>query len=274
MTLVAAIQLNTSADLPANLETCRRLIGEAARAGAVLAALPENFAFMGRRETDKLAHAEADGAGPIQDFLRNVAREHGIDLIAGTVPLAVASDAGRVWAASLVVSASGQRVARYDKIHLFDVDVDRGDRIERYRESATIAFGEPAYVVAPTAAGPVGLSVCYDLRFPELFRGLAQRGAEILCVPAAFTDRTGEAHWEALLRARAIENQCFVIAPGQCGEHATGRRTWGHSMIIDPWGVILAQRIEDTPGVVLADLDMDRLRAVRASLPALKHRRL
>lgn len=274
MTLVAAIQLNTSADLPANLETCRQLIGEAARGGAVLAALPENFAFMGRRETDKLAHAEADGAGPIQDFLRDVAREHAIDLIAGTVPLAVASDAGRVWAASLVVSASGQRVARYDKIHLFDVDVDRGDRIERYRESATIAFGEPAYVVAPTAAGPVGLSVCYDLRFPELFRGLAQRGAEILCVPAAFTDRTGEAHWEALLRARAIENQCFVIAPGQCGEHATGRRTWGHSMIIDPWGVILAQRIEDTPGVVLADLDMDRLRAVRASLPALKHRRL
>ncbi|SHH16055.1 nitrilase [Hydrocarboniphaga daqingensis] len=274
MTLVAAIQLNTCADLAQNLADTRALLGEAAAAGAKLAALPENFAFMGAHEADKLALAEPDGGGPIQDFLAQTARELGIAIVAGTVPVAVPSDAGRVYAASLVYSSAGRRIARYDKIHLFDVDVDRGDRVERYRESNTIAPGEPAYVVVPTAVGALGLSVCYDLRFPELYRALAQRGAELLCIPAAFTDKTGEAHWETLLRARAIENQCFVIAPGQCGTHASGRRTWGHTMIVDAWGAILAQRTDDTPGVVLADLDFDRLRQVRSTLPALKHRRL
>lgn len=274
MTIVAAIQLNTGADLAENLASARHWLGEAAAGGAQLAALPENFAFMGAHEADKLALAESDGGGPIQDFLAQTARELGITVIAGTVPVAVPSDDSRVYAASLVYSAAGRRIARYDKIHLFDVDVDRGDRVERYRESRTIAAGEPAYVVVPTAVGALGLSVCYDLRFPELYRALTQRGAELLCVPAAFTQATGEAHWEPLLRARAIENQCFVLAPGQCGMHATGRRTWGHSMIIDPWGVILGQRVDDTPGVVLADLNFDRLREVRGSLPALKHRRL
>ncbi len=274
MTLVAAIQLNTGADLAANLESSHRLIAQAAQAGARLAALPENFAFMGRKDPDKLVHAEPEGSGPVQHWLAETAREFNITLIAGTAPLAVPGDADRVYAASLVYGHDGARIARYDKIHLFDVDVERGDRVERYRESATIAFGEPAYVVAPTEVGAVGLSVCYDLRFPELFRGLVQRGAELLCIPAAFTERTGEAHWEILLRARAVENQCFVIAPGQCGEHASGRRTWGHTMIVDAWGNILAQRVDDTPGVVLADLDFERLRSVRASLPSLKHRRL
>lgn len=274
MTIVAAIQLNTGADLAANLASTRDLLVEAAAAGARLAALPENFAFMGARESDKLPHAEADGGGLIQEFLAQTARELSITLIAGTVPIRVPSDAERVYAASLVYSASGRRIARYDKIHLFDVDVDRGDRVEQYRESRTIAAGEPAYVVVPTDIGALGLSVCYDLRFPELYRGLTQRGAELLCVPAAFTQQTGEAHWEPLLRARAIENQCFVVAPGQCGLHANGRQTWGHTMIVDPWGVILAQRTEDTAGVVLADLDFDRLRQVRSTLPALKHRRL
>ena len=274
MTIVAAIQLNTSADLAENLASARHWLGEAAAAGAKFAALPENFAFMGVRETDKLALAESDGGGPIQDFLAQTARELGITVLAGTVPVAVPSDDSRVYAASLVYSAAGRRIARYDKIHLFDVDVDRGDRVEHYRESRTIAAGEPAYVVVPTAIGALGLTVCYDLRFPELYRALAQRGAELLCVPAAFTYQTGEAHWEPLLLARAIENQCFVLAPGQCGTHATGRKTWGHSMIIDPWGVILAERTEPTPGVVLAELDFDRLRQVRTTLPALKHRRL
>ncbi len=274
MTLVAAIQLNTGADLADNLAGSRRLLTQAAASGARVAALPENFAFMGRRENDKLALAESDGGGVIQEFLAHTARELGITLIAGTVPVAVPSDASRVYAACLVYSASGRRIARYDKIHLFDVDVDRGDRVEQYRESRTIAAGEPAYVVVPTDVGALGLSVCYDLRFPELYRGLAQRGAEVLCVPSAFTDTTGEAHWEPLLRARAIENQCFVIAPGQCGTHASGRRTWGHSMIVDPWGLILAQRTEDSEGVVLADLDFDRLRQVRNTLPALRHRRI
>lgn len=274
MTIVAAIQLNTGADLAANLQASRALVAEAAQAGARLAALPENFAFMGRKDPDKLALAEPEGSGPIQQFLSELAREYSIDLIAGTVPVAVPGDPARVYPACLVYGADGQRIARYDKIHLFDVDVDRGDRIERYRESATIAYGEPAYVVAPTQAGAVGLSVCYDIRFPELYRGLVQRGAELLCIPAAFTDRTGEAHWEILLRARAVENQCFVIAPGQCGTHASGRKTWGHTMIVDAWGSVLAQRAEDTPGVVLADLDFERLRSVRESLPSLKHRRL
>ncbi|EIT68955.1 MULTISPECIES: carbon-nitrogen hydrolase family protein [Hydrocarboniphaga] len=274
MTLVAAIQLNTGADLDANLQASRTLVAEAAQAGAKLAALPENFAFMGRKDPDKLALAEPEGSGPIQQFLSDLAREYAIDLIAGTVPVAVPGDPGRVYPACLVYGASGARLARYDKIHLFDVDVDRGDHIERYRESATIAYGEPAYVVAPTQAGAVGLSVCYDIRFPELYRGLVQRGAELLCIPAAFTDRTGEAHWEILLRARAVENQCFVIAPGQCGTHASGRKTWGHTMIVDAWGQVLAERAEDTPGVVLADLDFERLRSVRESLPSLKHRRL
>jgi nitrilase len=274
MTLVAAIQLNTSADLSTNLAAARHWLVEAAAAGAQLAALPENFSFMGAHEADKLALAESDGGGPIQDFLAQSARELGMTVIAGTVPVAVPSDQTRVYAASLVYSAAGRRIARYDKIHLFDVDVDRGGRVERYRESKTIAAGEPAYVVVPTAVGALGLSVCYDLRFPELYRALAQRGAEMLCVPAAFTQATGEAHWEPLLRARAIENQCFVIAAAQCGEHASGRRTWGHTMIVDPWGTVLAERAEDTPGVVLADLDFERLHAVRAALPALRHRRL
>jgi nitrilase len=268
--LVAAIQLSSVADRDANLATAGRLLRQAAQAGAVLAALPENFSFMGARERDKLAVAEADGQGPIQQFLAATARELKLWIVAGTVPLAVPGDPGKVWAACLVYDEQGRRAARYDKIHLFDVEVPGG---ERYHESNTIARGAPEAVVVDTPAGRLGLSVCYDLRFPELYRALAARGAELLCVPAAFTARTGQAHWEALLRARAIENQCYLLAPGQHGTHAGGRATWGHSLVVDPWGEVLAQQAEGD-GVVLAPVSRARLAQVRTSFPALAHRRL
>lgn len=268
---VAAIQMTSVAERDANLAAARRALEQAAAQGALLAALPENFACMGRRETDKLALAEDDGRGPIQDFLAATARELKLWIVAGTVPLRVGGDVSRVWPACLVYDAYGRRAARYDKIHLFDVEVPGG---ERYRESATIAAGDPAQaVVVETPAGKLGLSVCYDLRFPELYRRLAAAGAELLCVPAAFTVPTGRAHWETLLRARAIENQCFVLAPAQCGTHPSGRATYGHSLIVDPWGEILA-RLSDAPGLALAALARERLRQVRSSFPALAHRRL
>jgi nitrilase len=268
--LAAAIQLSSVADRDANLAVAERLLRQAAAAGVALAILPENFAFMGAKERDKLAIAESDGQGPIQHFLAAMALELKLWIVAGTVPLAVPGDADRVYAACLVYDAQGRRAARYDKIHLFDVEVPGG---ERYRESATIARGAIEPVVVQTPIGKLGLSVCYDLRFPELYRALAAQGAEVLCVPAAFTARTGPPHWEPLLRARAIENQCFVIAPGQHGSHAGGRTTHGHSLIVDPWGEILAQQA-DGDGVIAAALAQEGLQQVRASFPALTHRRM
>jgi len=270
--VIAAIQMNSSADVAENLATAKRLLRDAAAAGAVLAALPENFAFMGAKDTDKLVLAEADGSGPIQDFLAATAYELGLWIVAGTVPLAVPGDNGRVYAASLVYGSDGQRAARYDKIHLFDVDVGT-DGGERYRESNTIAFGDPAAaVVVDTPVGRLGLSVCYDVRFPELYRALAAAGAELLCIPAAFTARTGAAHWETLLRARAIENQVYVIAPGEYGTHAGGRQTWGHSMVIGPWGEVLAQH-NDGAQAVCTTIDVPALHALRRRFPSLSQRR-
>jgi nitrilase len=269
---VAAIQMSSVADVQANLQTALRLLRQAAAGGAMVAVLPENFAFMGAHERDKLALAEAagDAGAPIQGFLSRTARELGLWIVAGTVPIAVPGDAGKVYAASLVYDAQGGVAARYDKIHLFDVEVPGG---ERYRESATIAFGAPAPVLVETPAGRLGLSVCYDLRFPELYRALAGAGAEILTVPSAFTARTGRVHWDALLRARAIENQCYVVAPGQYGTHAGGRATHGNSLIADPWGEVLARQ-ESGDAAVLATVSRERLEQVRASFPALAHRRL
>lgn len=271
--LISAIQMNSTADVAANLATAGRLLAEARAAGAVLAALPENFAIMGARDTDKLAHAEPFGHGPIQDWLAATARQLGLWIVAGTVPVAVDGDPGRVWAASLVFDADGRQRARYDKIHLFDVDVPSATG-ERYRESRTIAHGDPSgFAVVDTPAGRLGLSVCYDLRFPELYRRLAAMGAEILCVPAAFTAKTGEAHWDILLRARAIENQCYVLAPGETGSHAGGRQTWGHSMIVGPWGEVLACR-EAGEGLATAAVDLAALRSLRAGFPNLSQRRI
>ena len=268
MSKCAAIQMASSPNIGSNLLEADKLIGEAAKAGAKLVALPENFALMGEHELDKVKAAEADGHGPIQEFLAAVAEKHGVWVIGGTIPLA-GDDLKKVRASCLVYNDRGERVARYDKMHLFDVSVPDTD--EEYRESDSIEAGaEP--VVVDTPFGKLGLSVCYDLRFPEFYRKLVAQGAEILVVPAAFTAQTGAAHWELLLRARAVENLCYVIAPNQGGYHINGRKTFGHTMIIDPWGVVLDCR-KTGGGFACADIDRERLEKVRAAFPVLQHRR-
>jgi deaminated glutathione amidase len=266
---VAAIQMTSGPDVSANLEQARELLEEAAARGARLAALPENFSFMGLKDADKRAVAEADGQGPAQDFLADISRRLKLWIVGGTVPLrAGAASDGRVAAASLVYDPDGRRAARYDKIHLFDVDIP--GRIEAYRESRHVAPGAAAAVV-DTPAGRLGLSVCYDVRFPELYRHLSAAGAQLLVVPSAFTAPTGRAHWETLLRARAIENLCYVLAPAQSGFHPGGRETYGDSMIVDYWGRIL-QRVPRGRGCALAEVDLSRQAGVRESFPALAHR--
>jgi len=257
------------ADVGRNLEAARALLRESRERGALVAALPENFAFMGLTEADKLAIAEDDGRGPIQHALSGLARELGLWIVAGTVPLRVPGEP-RVAAACLVLDADGRRAARYDKIHLFDVAIPGRD--ERYQESASVLPGE-APVCVDTPAGRLGLAVCYDLRFPELFRRLLDLGAEWFCLPSAFTAPTGRAHWETLLRARAIENLCHVVAPAQSGFHENGRETHGDSMIVDCWGRVLA-RLPRGTGVVVADIDLVRQREVRQNFPCVEHRRL
>jgi len=263
----AALQMTSGPDVPANLAQARLLLEEARAADAVLAVLPENFAFMGMHDADKRAVGEAEGSGPIQDFLAETAQHLKLWVIAGTVPLRVAGDA-RVAAASLVYDAAGECVARYDKIHLFDVEIP--ERAESYRESANMAPGKTPRVV-DTPIGRVGLAVCYDVRFPELFRDLGAQGAQVFVLPSAFTAPTGRAHWETLLRARAIENLCYMIAPAQSGFHPNGRETFGDSMIVDHWGRILA-RLPRGHGCVSAEIDLGRQAEVRKSFPALLHR--
>ena len=266
---VAALQMVSGISLDANLSAARALLIQAARSGAELAVLPEYFCFMGQQDADKLVLAETPGLGPVQDFLSDSARELQMWIVGGTLPMAT-DDPQHAANASLGFNPRGDQISRYDKIHLFRYDNGR----EAYDEAAVLRAGD-----TPTAFGltdrsgqawRVGQSVCYDLRFGELYRALA---ADILLVPAAFTHTTGQAHWEVLLRARAIENQAYVIASAQGGVHENGRRTWGHSMVIDPWGQVMALQAEG-PGVVLADLDIARLQSVRQQLPALQHRRL
>ncbi len=260
---VAAVQMVSTPRVADNLATAERLIAEAAAQGAGLVALPEYFPIMGLTDADKVAAREDDGAGPIQDFLAATARRYGLWLVGGSIPLR-ASVADKMLNTTLVFDPSGARVARYDKIHLFGFQ--KGS--ERYDESATIEAGrEP--VAFSTPFGRVGLSICYDLRFPELYRSLGT--CDLLLVPAAFTETTGRAHWEILLRARAIENQCYVLAIAQGGRHENGRETHGNSMLNDPWGEILARR-EKGEGVVLGEIDPVRIAEVRASRRALRHR--
>ena len=268
MPIMAAIQMVSGPEVAGNLAAAADLIAQAAAGGAQLAVLPENFALMGRREDDKVSVREMEGEGPIQAFLAEQAARHGLWLVGGTIPLRAAGDDRRVRAACLLFDDRGRQVARYDKVHLFDVQVVGS--AERYAESATIEPGD-RYVVAETPVGRLGLAVCYDLRFPEQFRALVEQGAEILALPAAFTAPTGAAHWETLLRARAIENQCYVVAAAQGGKHANGRETYGDSSIVDPWGVIL-NRWAHGPGVVLAEFSHDRLENVRRQFPVLAHR--
>ncbi len=265
---VAAVQMASGPNVKANLDHAADLIRAAAGEGAHLVALPENFGLIGARDTDKLDHAEADGAGPMQDFLAATAARHGIWLVGGTVPIATA-DGARVRQTLCVFDERGERVARYDKMHLFDVHLANG---ETYRESATIEPG-PEPVVVDSPIGRLGLAICYDLRFPELFRRLSEQGAEVLVVPSAFTKATGRAHWDILVRARAVENLAFVVAPAQGGYHYNERETWGHAMIVDPWGTVLAVR-ERNAGAVVADLDPQMLARTRANFPAVQHRRL
>jgi nitrilase len=264
---VAAIQMTSGPEVSANLEQARPLLEEAAARGAQLAALPESFSFMGLRDADKRSVAESDGTGPAQEFLASTAQRLRLWIVGGTVPLAAGAD-GRVAAACLVYDADGGRVARYDKIHLFDVDIP--GRAESYRESANVAPGTSAAVV-DTPVGRLGLSVCYDVRFPELYRHLSAAGAQILTVPSAFTSPTGRAHWETLLRARAIENLCYVVAPAQSGFHPSGRETYGDSMIVDYWGRVL-QRVPRGRGCAVAEVDLAQQTGVRESFPALGHR--
>lgn len=266
---VAAIQMASGPNVKANLDEAGRLVAAAAGEGAALAALPENFGLIGAEERAKLDHAEADGAGPMQDWLAATAARHGIWLIGGSVPLATPGGE-RIRQALLVYDAAGRRAARYDKIHLFDVSLEPSG--ETYRESGTIEPGD-ALASVDTPLGPLGLSVCYDLRFPELYRGLVDRGATWFTVPSAFTAQTGRAHWQALLRARAIENLAYVVAPAQGGYHVNKRETWGHSMIIDPWGTVMAEQPQGT-GVIVADLDAELQRRTRQNFPVLEHRRL
>ncbi|MCB1776765.1 MAG: carbon-nitrogen hydrolase family protein [Candidatus Competibacteraceae bacterium] len=253
----------------ANLATAADLLAEAARRGARCAVLPENFALMGRRESDGFAIQEAAGDGPIQAFLAEQAARHRLWLVGGTIPLQSDADDQRVRAACLLFDDQGRQAARYDKVHLFDVQLP--DSAERYAESATIAPGD-RYVVADTPLGRLGLAVCYDLRFPEQFRAMSARGMDLLALPAAFTAATGAAHWEILLRARAIENQCHVIAAAQGGRHDNGRETFGDSLLVDPWGLIL-DRLCTGPGVVVGQLDQAFLQEIRQRFPVLGHRR-
>ncbi|HEX8010944.1 MAG TPA: carbon-nitrogen hydrolase family protein [Casimicrobiaceae bacterium] len=262
---VAAVQTLSGSNVEANLRAIEPLIAEAVRQGARLVLLPEYFGIFGARATDKVAVREAEGTGVQQAFLSRVAREQGIWLIGGTVPLAIA-DPARVRSAVLVFDPDGHRIARYDKMHLFAFS--QGG--EHYDEGQTIEPGsQPVAFDAP--CGRVALSVCYDLRFPELYR--AFRDLALIVVPSAFTAVTGAAHWHVLLRARAIENQCYVLAAAQGGLHENRRRTYGHSVLVDPWGVILAERAEG-PGVIVGDIDPARLAQVRRDLPAIEHRRV
>lgn len=268
MTRVAAIQMASGTNVGANLTEAGRLISHAAKSGAKLVVLPENFAIMGITEYDKLKVKEQDGKGPIQDFLADQAAKHGIWLVAGTVPLA-AHAPDQVRAACLVFDHKGKRVARYDKIHLFDVRIQESG--ENYNESQTIEHGDQI-VVLDTPFGKLGLAVCYDLRFPEMFRAMVDQGVEIIAIPSAFTAITGKAHWEVLVRARAIENLCYVIASAQGGYHIGGRETHGDSMVVDPWGNVL-DRLYRGSGVVYADIDTTYMRGVRRNFPCLAHRR-
>jgi predicted amidohydrolase len=265
---VGVIQMTSNADLQANLATARALVAAVADQGAELIALPENFAFL-RREGEPIPCAQGLD-GEIVGALRTLALEHRVWLLGGTFPEAIPGKSV-IHNTSVLADPGGEIAAVYRKIHLFDVDL-RASGDGAYSESAVVAPGEEV-VVASTPFGGIGLSVCYDVRFPELYRAMAAREARFLAVPSAFTCETGKDHWEVLLRARAIENQAFVLAPAQCGRHSEDRRSYGRSLIVDPWGLVLA-RAGDRPGTVLADCDLDHLEEVRAGLPALRHRRL
>ncbi len=269
MSQIAAIQMASGPNVNSNLIETARLIGDAVKAGAQMIVLPENFAFLGQTEADKFAHVEDDGQGPMQDFLAEQAKKHGIWIVGGTVPMR-SKDEKRVRQVCLLFNDEGQRVARYDKIHLFDVHISATD--ENYKESETIEPGDEV-VVVDTPFGKLGIAICYDLRFPELFRRMLDEGVEIIALPSAFTAITGKAHWESLVRARAIENLSYFIAADQGGFHVSGRETHGDSMIVDPWGQVL-DRLPSGSGFIIAEVDQEHVSKVRSNFPANMHRRI
>ncbi len=272
---IAALQMVSTPRVSDNLQRARELAAQAVSAGAELLVLPEYFCLMGLHDRDKLDHAEAEGSGPIQDALAGMAREWGVWLVGGTLPLRMAGSEDRAYNTTLVYGPDGRQVVRYDKIHLFRFD----DGERRYDEAATLRPGTTVRTfdargregASSDSAWRVGLSICYDLRFPELYRAMMQPPCDLIAVPSAFTHATGQAHWELLLRARAVENQCYVVASAQGGRHENGRWTFGHSMVIDPWGEVLAVQAEGE-GVVVAEMQRGRLEQVRRQLPALGHR--
>src|SRR5271168_747614 len=266
---IAAIQMTSSHLVAENLAAAGEHLREAKDLGAEVACLPENFSFLGLKDSDKLQVAETDGEGAVQSFLRNTARKLKMWILGGSINIK-GTTSNRVANASLLIDAHGKRVARYDKMHLFDVSIP--GRNEQYRESSHVVPGREL-VVADTPVGKLGLSICYDMRFPELYRELVSLGAEWLAMPAAFTVPTGQAHWETLLRARAIENLCYVVAPAQFGLHSNGRETYGDSLIVDYWGKVLC-RLPQGSGVIAADIDLDAQADARARFPALDNRQL
>ena len=265
----AAIQMATGPNISANLLTAEQLVEEAVANNAGLVVLPENFAYMGKNERDVLTIKEQQGDGPLQTFLSQLASKHGIWLVGGTVPIE-SCDQGKVYASTLTFNDKGEQVARYDKIHLFDVNLVEAD--EQYSESSTFEHGDEVCVI-DTPFGKLGIAICYDLRFPEMFRSMVDRGMEIIALPASFTAITGKAHWETLVRSRAIENLSYVIAAAQGGFHISGRETYGHSMIVDPWGSILAE-VASGNGAITAKIDTDFLAATRRNFPCIDHRKL
>lgn len=274
MTKIAAIQMASGTNVSANLNEISRQILSAVKAGAKLVVLPENFAIMGFQDADQVKVAEDEGTGPIQDFLSEQAKKNKVWIVAGTVPLKLNSDnanyENKVYSACLVYNEKGEVVSRYDKIHLFDVHLEITS--ETYNESETIEAGSKA-VVVETPFGKIGLAICFDLRFPELFRQLVLQGAEIIVLPSSFTAITGKAHWEVLLRARAIENLCYVVASAQGGYHVNGRQTHGDSMIIDPWGTIL-DHLPQGSGYIIADVDIENINNIRKNFPVLQNRKI
>ena len=269
MSKVAAIQMCSSDHVAENLQTAATLIEQAAKEKAALAVLPENFAIISKVPTATLKIKEQFGDGPIQDFLATTAKKNRIWIVGGTIPIAGQNE-NRATAACLVYNDKGEFVARYNKIHLFDVCVEKG--VEEYSESNSIEYGKDITVV-DTPLGKLGLAICYDLRFPELFRVLFNKGAEIFAVPAAFTEKTGAAHWELLTRTRAVENQCYLIAAAQGGTHSSGRKTFGHSFIVDPWGKIIAS-LPTGIGIITAEIDFNYLKTIRKNFPIREHQKI
>jgi predicted amidohydrolase len=266
---VACIQMTSNEDISQNLYAAKNLIQQAAEQGAKLIVLPEMFGIMGLDQMDKVKYGETLGKGPIQDFLSERAAEYGVWLVGGTIPILTSQDSNKVFASCLVFNDQGERVACYNKIHLFDVQLRASQ--ENYSESATTERGDEI-VVVPTPFGKLGLAVCYDIRFPEMFRLMLKQGVEIIALPAAFTYVTGSAHWDILVKARAIENLSYVLTACQTGTHANGRKTYGHSMIVNPWGEVQVC-LPENPGVVMAEINTTFLQQIRNDFPAISHRK-